>query len=59
MITCRLDNGVVLKHQLDILMASLETDFRLTSSLLLAKLHILGKKPLGLEKKSPLYKLEL
>ena len=39
MITCRLDIDVDLKHSLDILMASLGTDSRVTSSLLLAELY--------------------
>ena len=39
MITYRLDIGVDLKHPLNILMASFETDSRLASSLLLAELY--------------------
>ena len=39
MIICRLGFRVDLKHTLDILMASMETDSRLTSSLLLAELY--------------------
>ena len=39
MITYRLDNGVDLKYPLVILMASLETESRLTSSLLPAELY--------------------
>ena len=35
-ITCRLDVGVNLKHPLDILMGSFETDSKISSSLLLA-----------------------
>ena len=38
MIIFRLDIGVVLKHPLDIPMASFETDFKLSSSLTLAEL---------------------
>ena len=37
MITCRLVNGVDLKHSLDILIAALEADSRLASSLLPAE----------------------
>ena len=39
MITFRLNNSVDLKHPLDNLMASLKTDSRLTSSLLLLELY--------------------
>ena len=39
MLTCRLDVGVDLKNQLDILLASFETDFSLASSLMLAELY--------------------
>ena len=37
--TCMLDIGVGLKHHLDILMASFETDSKLASSSLLAKIY--------------------
>ena len=47
MITCRLDIGVDLKHPLNILMASLETDSSLTSSLLLAVLYTMHSESIS------------
>ena len=44
MITCRLNIGVDLRHPPDNLMASMETDSRLTSSLLLAELYTMHPK---------------
>ena len=44
MIMCRLDVGVDLKHPLDILMASFETDSRLSNSLLFAELYTMHPK---------------